>query len=110
MKKAERYISKGVSEKINPYIYNELFILMEKSYWMSELSEFKLRKSESGVQVVEQFDEESDKSVAHLIVTNYGVKESVLIFRDMEIYSMILKSEMDKIMDDFMQRFEFTKI
>lgn len=97
MKKVEKYISLGVSEKVGALLYNELFELVDNGEDSSDLQKFKLTISSNGVQLIEQTEEGNKKRLMHLFLTIEAIKERVVILRDGLDLTMMLEVEANKL-------------
>lgn len=97
MKKVEKYISLGVSEKVGALLYNELFELVDNGEDSSDLQKFKLTISSNGVQLIEQTEEGNKKRLMHLFLTIEAIKERVVILRDGLDLTMMLEMEANKL-------------
>ena len=97
MKEVERYITLGISKKVNALVYNELFELFNNEEDSSDLQKFKLVVASNGVQLIEQTQEGSTSKLIHLMMTLEATKQNIVVLRDGLNMTMMLESEANKL-------------
>ncbi len=98
MKEVEKTVSKGVSGKISPIIYNELFELAKIYEESLELQKFKLTEASNGALLIQHLDGAGKKVEVHLMLTTKAIRENVVILKVDNVLNMMLEKEAKDMM------------
>lgn len=98
MKEVEKCVSKGISEKISPFIYNELFELAKAYQEDSELQTFSLSKASNGTQIIQHSRDGKRKAEVHLMMASETVLEKVILLKVDNSLNMLLDKESQTIL------------
>ena len=98
MKEVEKCVSKGISEKISPLIYNELFELAKSFKESTDLQVFKLSSADNGVLMIQHSAGDGRKAEVHLMLTAQAVMDNVVLLKIGNTQNMLLDKESKAIL------------
>lgn len=98
MKKVEKYISLGVSEKVGALVYNELFELAKSFKESTDLQVFKLSSADNGVLMIQHSAGDGRKAEVHLMLTAQAVTDNVVLLKIGNTQNMLLDKESKAIL------------